>query len=71
MQVDVSKGIQVGGYHYKVEYGETSDVVLRGNGHIGECDSFANIIRLHTKQSDEHMSETFLHEAMTLRLTHP
>ncbi len=63
-RIDVSKGIQVGGYPYRIDLSKEAKRMLLANNNMGECDSLNRKISLMYDADEISISETFLHECI-------
>ena len=61
-RVDITGGIECGGFHYEVLCDDESRRLLEGTQRLGECLNLHHIIRLHHGYSS--LGETFLHECL-------
>lgn len=64
MKIDVSNGIDVGCFHYKIESGQSINRILHKEKRYGTCDFQKNKIRISTKFSAQQYHETVIHEAI-------
>ena len=62
MNIDVSKGFDLGCFHYIVEDDEGTQKNLEERSRYGECSCTRCIIRVSTKHNPDHYHNTFLHE---------
>ncbi len=60
--IDISKGIQVGGYRYRVRVDEEAHNRLEGTHEYGVCCYHSQEILLDSTLKPERISETALHE---------
>ena len=63
-EVDISKGIQVGGFCFQVKKSDRKDKELLLRNHSGECDYVDKCISLYQDMDDIDTSEVFLHETI-------
>ena len=64
IEVDVSKGIKVGGFTYTVDASKEAYKHLNCANDYGHCDSRNKIIRINKMDTEIEKSETFIHEMM-------
>jgi len=62
MKVDVSKGFELGCFHFEVENGKRTDAELRERRRFGECSFDAHIIRVSQSYCPDQYHNTFIHE---------
>ena len=62
--VDISKGIQCGGFHFDVVADQPSHRSLRANNNNGECDCNNKLISLDCDMDAAQFSKTFIHEVI-------
>lgn len=62
--IDITRGIEVGGFHFDVDMSDEAHKMLRGNNLSGECDHTQKIIRIDNDMAAVSISETFLHEVV-------
>lgn len=62
--IDISKGIQVGGFHFTVDLSEKAHRDLRADDDFGQCDFQNHSISVDWDNSPEQISKTFLHEVI-------
>ncbi len=64
IKVDITKGIDVGGFHYIVDMSERAHRALLGDNDIGQCDCRNHIISVDNAESEQQISKTFIHEVI-------
>ena len=64
IEIDVSKGIQVGGFHYDIDTSNDAMRRCRSENRIGECSHQEGVIRIDPTFSDVTTSSVFIHEAI-------
>ena len=64
MNVDVSKGFDLGCFHYQVKDDDEATEDLRSRSRYGECSWQRQIIRVSNEFAPEQYHNTFLHEAI-------
>jgi hypothetical protein len=64
INVDISKGIKVGGFDYTVDTGDRAFRMVDADGDYGQCDNQNHIISLNTKVDVPLLSKVFLHEVI-------
>jgi len=62
--IDISKGIEIGGFHFDVNMSDEAHKSLRGNNLSGECDHTLKIIKIDNDMAGVQISETFIHEVI-------
>ena len=62
--VDITQGIQVGGFHFDVDTSGKAHRMLLADRNCGEVDLLHHVISLDTTLDPEQISKTFLHEAI-------
>ena len=62
--IDISKGVDVGGFHYIVDVGETAQKELHAESCNGQCNTETSRITLNRYADAEHLSKTFIHELL-------
>ena len=60
--VDVSRGFQIGSFHYKVASDKKVNLELNSRTRYGECSSVMATIKVSSEFGKERYHETFLHE---------
>ncbi len=70
MEVDVSKGFDLGCFHYRVKADRETDASLRSTGLYGDCSSQTHLIKLCASDSPDRLHETFLHEMVEAVVEH-
>ena len=63
-QINITEGINVGGFHYKVDMSEEAHRMLLSEANYGHCDGRNKIIRIDKGESEAENSETFIHEML-------
>lgn len=63
-EVNISKGIQVGGFRYAVDTSEKAHRDLLADHDAGQCDCRNKVISLDYDESPEQISKTFIHEVI-------
>ena len=64
MNINITSGIQIGGFLYPVKMDTGNNKALRAVARVAECDNLNHCIGIDTDQSPESISENFLHEAI-------
>ena len=64
MEIDVSKGFELGCYHFDVKDDDVTTTDLRGRSRYGECSLQTSCIRISRDFSERHYHNTFLHELL-------
>lgn len=64
MDIDVSKGFQIGSFHYRVATDKKTNLELNSRTRYGECNSVMETIKVSSDYSKERYHETFLHEVI-------
>ncbi len=64
MKVNISKGFDLGNFHYEVESGAITEKQLEADACYGKCDNLNKVIRLTTNFSQDQRSNTFIHECI-------
>ena len=64
IKVDVTKGIKVGGFDYKVDMSEEVANRLRADRDNGQCDCFNKVIEICQDEGEQQVSKTFIHEVI-------
>jgi tRNA U34 2-thiouridine synthase MnmA/TrmU len=62
--VDISKGIQVGGFRFSVDTSESSRKHLDADRDLGQCDFDNHTIQINNKIDSIHQSKVFIHEVI-------
>ncbi len=62
MIVDITKGIEIGGFLYDVDISHAAHHALLAAGHAGSCDCRNQTIAIDVTESPAQVSETFIHE---------
>ena len=62
--IDITRGIEVGGFHFDVDMSDEAHKMLRGELRCGECSHSEKVMRIDSDMSDVRISETFLHEVI-------
>jgi len=64
MEIDVSKGFDLGCYHYCILDDAKTTEDLRGRSRYGECSHQSQEIRISNDYKSDHYHNTFLHELL-------
>ena len=64
MEVDVSKGIEVGSFHYEVLQDSETEKDLEADSSFGKCDNQHRRIKITMNYAGEQFSNTFVHECV-------
>ncbi len=64
IEVDISPGIQVGGFHYKVDTSEEAHRMLLADNDSGQCDLRNKVLSIDYAECPEQISKTFIHEVI-------
>ena len=62
--IDISQGIDVGGFHYAVDMSNEAHHLVVANENFGQCDFHRHKISIDNDLTDTHISKTFIHEAI-------
>ena len=62
MNIDISKGIEVGSYHYEVRQNEEAEQELESDNAFGKCDNYHRIIKVTKNSSPQQIHNTIIHE---------
>jgi len=62
MNIDVSKGFELGCFHFEVENGKETDASLRERKRYGECSFLNHELRISQEYSPDQYHNTFQHE---------
>ncbi len=63
-EIDISEGIEVGPFHYKVKCGEEIETELDSRQHHGEHCGFQHLLRIGNRGDSQQFDNTFIHECM-------
>jgi len=64
MEIDISRGIEVGSFHYKIVVNKETDKDLEGRVRFGEHHNVSRELRIASNHSPQQFTNTFLHETM-------
>ena len=64
MEIDVSGGIDVAGFHYSVECDVSAQEACYASGNLGQCSPSRLKIEIDTRIHRDRISETFIHETL-------
>ncbi len=63
-KIDVTKGIEVGGFKYAVDMSEVAHRNLLADNDYGQCDYRNKVISVDYAESPEEISKVFIHEVI-------
>ena len=64
MEIDISKGMEVGCFNYKVIVNKETDKDLESRSRFGEHHNLSKELRIASNHSPQQFTNTFLHETM-------
>jgi len=64
MNIDISKGFELGAFHFDIETSDKIDKELIGRNRYGECSTQGQVIRISGDYPKDQYSNTFLHECL-------
>lgn len=66
INIDMSNGLECGGFHYRVLSGKAMSDELKAMGEYGSCNTLLQVIRIDNQISEERTSHTFIHEIIEI-----
>ncbi len=64
MLVDITKGIKVGGFDYKVDMSKDAHCMLQADSDCGQCDCLNHKVSINYDLDEQTISKVFIHEVI-------